>query len=241
MDIRPIRNEDDYKWALQRIEELFDSLPNTVESDTLDIIVSLVDAYEKEAFPIPLPDPIEAIKFRMDAMNLGSRDLEPYIGTRARVWEIMNRRRPLTLRMIRSLEEGLGIPAEVLIQDYELESPGSDELGIEAWASLLVESSSYYDHFADQIQTKLSSLIKSTIQHSHEENKCYWSAIINTFMSSTLADSIGDSLSSVSEKSSSLSYKTGDTQGWQSLRESCPERYWTTDSLEVHTQEEVLE
>jgi len=121
MDIEPIRTEADYDAALTRIEEIWDVEPETPESDELDILATLVEAYEREHHPIDPPDPIEAIKFRMDQMGLTRKDLEPFIGHRGRVAEVLNRRRGLSLDMIRKLSEGLGIPAEVLIERYPLQ------------------------------------------------------------------------------------------------------------------------
>lgn len=118
MDIRPIKNEADYANALQLAETLFDAQPDTPEGDRLDILVTLIEAYEAQAHPILPPEPIEAILYYLESRDLGRRDLEPYIGNRARVSEILNRRRPLTLEMIRKLHQGLGIPAEILIQPY---------------------------------------------------------------------------------------------------------------------------
>ena len=128
MDIQPIRNDADYEAALREIERLFDAEPDTPEGDRLEVLVTLVEAYEAKHYDIPLPDPIEAIKYHMESRGLSRRDFEPYIGSRARVSEILNRRRPLSLRMIRNLETGLGIPAEVLIQTYEL-ARADEELG----------------------------------------------------------------------------------------------------------------
>ncbi len=120
MDIEPVRTEEDYNAALARIEEIWDAVPGTPESDELDILAILVEAYEREHHPIDPPDPIEAIKFRMDQMGLTRKDLEPFIGHRGRVAEVLNRRRRLSLDMVRNLSEGLGIPAEVLIERYPL-------------------------------------------------------------------------------------------------------------------------
>lgn len=122
MHIEPVRTEEDYDAALARIEEIWDAGPGTPESDELDILAILVEAYEREHHPIDPPDPIEAIKFRMDQMGLTRKDLEPFIGHRGRVAEVLNRRRGLSLDMIRNLSEGLGIPAEVLIERYPLQS-----------------------------------------------------------------------------------------------------------------------
>lgn len=118
MDIRPIRTESDYEAALVEIERLFDAAPNTPDGDRLEVLITLVEAYEAQHYPIPAPDPVEAIKYYMESRGLSRSDLEPYIGSRARVAEVLNRRRPLSLGMIRQLHTGLGIPAEVLVQPY---------------------------------------------------------------------------------------------------------------------------
>jgi len=120
MDIKPIRDEQDYERCLAEIERLFDAQPHTPEGDRLEVLTILVEHYEEQHYAVPLPDPIEAIEYHMESRGLARRDLEPYLGTRARVSEILNRRRPLTLRMIQKLQAGLGIPAEILIQPYEL-------------------------------------------------------------------------------------------------------------------------
>ena len=120
MNIRPIRTEADYEAALAEIERLFDVTPATPEGDRLDVMVTLVEAYEAQHYPIPEPDPIEAIKYIMESRGLSRSDLEPYIGSRARVAEVLNRKRPLSLNMIRRLCSGLGIPAEVLVQPYSI-------------------------------------------------------------------------------------------------------------------------
>lgn len=120
MDIRPIRTNADYEAGLEEIESLFDAQPDTPDGDRLDVLTTLVEAYESQVFPIEAPDPVEMILYYLESRGLTRRDLEPYIGTRARVSEVLNRRRFLTLEMIRKLHQGLGIPAEVLIQPYEL-------------------------------------------------------------------------------------------------------------------------
>ena len=122
MDIKPIKSEADYQETLAEIDRLFDAQPGTPDGDRLDVLVTLVEAYEAQRFQIPLPDPIEAIKYHMERLDLTRHDLEPYIGNRARVSEILNRKRLLTLRMIRNLHEGLGISLEVLTQPYSLPS-----------------------------------------------------------------------------------------------------------------------
>lgn len=121
MQIKPIRKEADYQAALDEIERLLDAKPGTSGADRLEILTTLVEAYEEKHYPIPPPDPIEAILYQMESRGLSRRDLEPYIGSRARVSEILNRKRPLTVEMIRALHKGLGISAEVLIQSYEIQ------------------------------------------------------------------------------------------------------------------------
>lgn len=115
MDISPIRTENDHLAALIEIESLMEAEAGTPEGDRLDVLVTLVEAWERKHFPMDLPDPVEAIRFRMDQLGLTPRDLEPMIGRLNRVYEVLNRTRPLTLRMIRRLHKDLGIPAESLI------------------------------------------------------------------------------------------------------------------------------
>ncbi|MEX2566552.1 MAG: helix-turn-helix domain-containing protein [Cyclobacteriaceae bacterium] len=118
MEIRPIRNEADYKNALERLEFIFDAKKGTEEGDELEILSILIDDYENKNFPIEMPDPISAINFRMEQMGLKQKDLVEMIGFKSRVSEIMNKKRKLTLDMIRKLNASLKIPTEVLIQDY---------------------------------------------------------------------------------------------------------------------------
>lgn len=118
MEIKPIKNDVDYQAALKEIELLFDAAPDTPEGDRLEVLTTLVEVYEERLYSIPLPDPIEAILYHMESRGLTRRDLEPYIGSRARVSEVLNRKRPLTMEMIRNIHKGVGIPAEVLIQPY---------------------------------------------------------------------------------------------------------------------------
>lgn len=119
--IRPIRTEADYEAALAEIDQLMGHVePGTPDYERLDILTKLVVAYEDEHYPIGMPDPIAMIEFVVEARGLTRKDLEAYIGPRQRVWEVMEKQRRLTLPMIRRLEAGLGIPAEVLIQEYAL-------------------------------------------------------------------------------------------------------------------------
>jgi HTH-type transcriptional regulator / antitoxin HigA len=116
MNIKPIKTKTDYRAALKTIESLMTARPNTPEGERLDVLVTLVEAYERKHFPMDLPDPIEAIKFTMEQRGLGVKDLVPIIGAANRVYEVLNQKRPLTLRMIWRLHKQLGIPAESLIR-----------------------------------------------------------------------------------------------------------------------------
>ena len=120
MDVRPIKTEADYERTLADIEQLWGAAENTPEGDTLDILLTLVEAYEKDHYPMDPPHPVEAIKFRMEQMELSRKDLEPYIGARGRVAEVLNGQRKLSLPMIRRLHTHLHIPLESLIGLSEL-------------------------------------------------------------------------------------------------------------------------
>ena len=116
VEVKPIRSNSDYETAMVEIERLWGAKSGTPEGDRLDVLATLIDAYEDEHHPIDPPDPIEAIKFRMEHQGLTRRDLEEMLGTRARVAEILNRKRDLSIGMIRRLHERLGISADVLIR-----------------------------------------------------------------------------------------------------------------------------
>jgi HTH-type transcriptional regulator / antitoxin HigA len=116
MQIKPIRNNEDYEKALERIEDLWGAASGTKDGDVLDVLLTLVESYEREHFPIDLPDPIEAIKFRLEQQGKDYRALIGVIGHRTRVYEVMRRDRPLSLSMIRNVHKKLQIPAEVLIR-----------------------------------------------------------------------------------------------------------------------------
>jgi HTH-type transcriptional regulator/antitoxin HigA len=116
MEIKPIRSNTDYERALQEIQRLWGAKEGTAEGDRLDVLATLVDAYEQKHFPIDTPEPIEAIRFRLEQQGLDERALVGVIGGRSRVYEVMRRKRPLSLDMIRRLHERFGIPAEVLIR-----------------------------------------------------------------------------------------------------------------------------
>ncbi|MHB8448788.1 MAG: helix-turn-helix domain-containing protein [Rudaea sp.] len=116
MNVKPVRSKADYRNALKEIESLMEARAHTLEGDRLDVLVTLVEAYERTHFPMDLPDAVEAIKFRMEQQNLTVEDLEPVIGRRNRVYEVLARKRPLTLRMIEGLHTRFGIPAESLLK-----------------------------------------------------------------------------------------------------------------------------
>ncbi len=116
MDITPIKTKRDYRRALKEIEGLMAAKRGTPEGDRLDILVTLVEAWDAKHYPLDLPDPVEAIKYHMEQQGLEPKDLVPYIGSRNRVYEVLNRKRPLTLKMVWQLHTGLGIPAESLIK-----------------------------------------------------------------------------------------------------------------------------
>ena len=118
MEIKPIKTEQDYNQALERLELIFDAKKGTKEGDELEVLGILIEKYEDEYFPIDLPDPIEAIKFRMEQMNYSQNDLAKVIGLKSRASEILNKKRKLSLEMIRNLHTIMKIPTEVLIQSY---------------------------------------------------------------------------------------------------------------------------
>ena len=118
--IKPVRTEADYERALKDIETLMDARPGTPKGDELDVLATLVEAYEAEHHPIESPDPIALIEFAMEQRGADRADLEPIIGSRGRVSEVLNRKRPLTIAMIRNLKEEWGLPADVLVQPYPL-------------------------------------------------------------------------------------------------------------------------
>ena len=121
MDIQPIKTESDYEAALREIERLWNAPHGSPEGDKLDVLATLVEAYEQRHYTMPPPDPVEAILHHMESQGLSRHDLEPYLGSRSYVLEVLNRKRALTLDMIRKLHEGLGISGDVLVQPYQLQ------------------------------------------------------------------------------------------------------------------------
>jgi len=122
MEIKPIKTEKDYEKSLERLELIFDANPNSKEGDEAEILSMLIDSYENKYYPIKAPDPIEAIKIRMEEMNLKQKDLVGVIGGKSRVSEILNKKKKLTVEMIRELEKILHISASVLVNNYQLVS-----------------------------------------------------------------------------------------------------------------------
>lgn len=122
MEIKPIKSETDHKQALERVNQLWKAEPGTPEGDELEVLLTLIESYESRAFPIEPADPVEAIKFRMDQLELDAADLVPLLGQRSRVSEILNKKRKLTISMIRKLHKNLSIPLDCLVKDYALRS-----------------------------------------------------------------------------------------------------------------------
>lgn len=120
MHIKPIKTVEDNRAALARIEQLWDAEPDTAEGDELEVLATLVHAFEEEHYPIDAPDPIEAIRFRMEQQELEPEDMVQFLGTRSRVTEVLKRQRRLTINMIRKLNEGLQIPLDCLVKEYRL-------------------------------------------------------------------------------------------------------------------------
>ncbi len=123
MDIKPIKSDTDYRSVLAEIATLMRAEADTPEGERLDILVTLVEAYERQHYPLDLPDPVEAIRFQMEQKGLSPKDLEPMIGRSNRVYEVLSRKRPLTLKMIWRLHRDLGIPAESLIKPPDEAAP----------------------------------------------------------------------------------------------------------------------
>ncbi len=122
MELRPIRTDADHRAALEEVERLWEAEPGTPEGDRVEVLATLIEVYEAKHYPIPAPDPIAAILFMMEQKGLTRRELEPAIGSRGRVSEVLNRKRPLTLPMVRALSALLHIPTDILVQPYETRS-----------------------------------------------------------------------------------------------------------------------
>lgn len=115
MEIKPIKTEDDYNTSIKRVEELWGSKRDSPEGDELDLLCTIIESYEMKHYPIAPPDPVDAIKFRMEQMGMTKSDMAKYLGSQSRVSEVLNRKRKLTLKMVKSLYKGLKIPAEILL------------------------------------------------------------------------------------------------------------------------------
>lgn len=122
MELKPIKTKRDYEAALALVERLWNATAGSKDADRLEVLTLLIGVYEAKQFPIPDPDPIEFLHYAIEQRGLARKDLEPFIGSRARVAEVLNRRRPLTLEMIRRLSEGLNLPAELLVRRYPLDT-----------------------------------------------------------------------------------------------------------------------
>jgi HTH-type transcriptional regulator/antitoxin HigA len=123
MELKLIRTRQDYRAALAEVDRLWDAPAESAAADQLDVLSLLIEHYERQHVPVPDPDPIDFLEHVMESRNLTRKDLEPYIGPRGRVSDILNRTRPLTLAMIRRLSEGLNLPADILIQPYLVRQP----------------------------------------------------------------------------------------------------------------------
>jgi HTH-type transcriptional regulator/antitoxin HigA len=169
---RLIKNEKDYDAALARIEQLMDAKADTAEMDELELLTALVEIYEDQHFPISPPDPVDAIKFRMEQLGLAEKDLVPYIGTKSKVSEILNGKRPLTLTMMRSLNKGLGISAEVLLREPGAHFP--DQIQDMEWSKFpLIEMARLnWIPKVDDIKGKAEELLRDFIKQAGGLEDC---------------------------------------------------------------------
>jgi HTH-type transcriptional regulator/antitoxin HigA len=147
MEIKVIKNEAEYDRALTRVDDLMDAKAGTSEGDELELLVTLIGLYEDKIHPIDLPDPLEAIRFRMDQSGLRQQDLVPYLGSRSRVSEVMNGKRPLTLKMIRALHTGLKIPLEVLLQEPKAEDVPTEDVQWERFPVIEMAKRGWFREF----------------------------------------------------------------------------------------------
>jgi len=162
--IKPIKTEADYEAALERISDLMDAKSGTMEADELEVLATLVEYYEAEHYPIGMPDPIAAIRFRMEQAELNQRDLIPYIGSRSKVSEVLSGKRPLTLQMMRSLSQHLGIPAEVLLQEPGAKLP--DSLAAIDWKRYPIAAMKKLGWVADQIDGDAEKIVRELIDRA---------------------------------------------------------------------------
>ena len=175
VNISPIRTEEDHEAALSRLAEIFQAEIGTPEGDERDILADLVELYEDKHYPIGLPDPISAIKFRMDQANLTPRDLVPFFGSRARVSEVLSGKRPITMSMARALHQHLGIPADVLLQEPGASLP--DTLpGLEYTRFPLTingQRKAGFPHVPDLLRDHAEDIITNLIEPRRGQGSCY--------------------------------------------------------------------
>lgn len=150
MNIRVIKTEEDYEQAMERADQLMDAEPGSREEQELEVLAVLIEKYEKEHYPIPLPDPIEAIKFYMEQNGLKQKDMVPYFKSQSKVSEVLNRKRPLSLGMMRALHDGLGIPAEVLLHEPDAELP-EGEVDWQVYPFTEMFKRGYFDPFRGKL------------------------------------------------------------------------------------------
>ena len=163
---RLIKNEKDYDAALSRIEQLMDAKSGTAEMDELELLTALVEMYEEQNFPINPPDPVDAVKFRMEQLGLAQKDMVPYIGTKSKVSEVLNGKRPLTLSMMRSLNKSLGISAEVLLKEPGADFP--DQIQDMEWSKfpLIEMAKRSWIPMVDGIMEKAEELLRDFIEQA---------------------------------------------------------------------------
>lgn len=239
-EIRPINDNESYQEALETIDRLFDALPGTPEAEILDVLVTLVEAYEKRQYQFPKPDPIEAIKYQMEKLGLSRRDLQPFIGTRARVSEILNKKRKLTLSMIRNLEAGLSIPAEVLIREYKVVDESEASPTQTSTASAGDDTSVIFSFFS-QAGHKTPPLTQEYFMPKKETVlDCYVSYLTNTLESSTAGTQSAERVSSKIEYSSDAKLEIMLPRIWKALSMPCDEMILIYNSSALVSEEAEL-
>lgn len=233
MNIKPIRNSDEYHEALGEIELLFDSEPGSLGADKLDVLSTLVEAFEDLNYPIPLPDPVEAIMHSMEALGLTRKDLEPLLGSRARVSEILNRRRPLTLPMMRRLAAALEISAEVLIQPYDMVREPvmvPESLGI---IPLEPEPPEYF-FFANAIGHLSATPDPQAAEHGIDWTDCYFNVRHGSLEAVTVGETVGQVPRYVTSAESSAEYTLILSRAQAGRFDRCL-REFSTDTLDEAT------
>ena len=220
MEIKPIRNEEDYQATLTEIDQIFDAAPGSPEADKLDVLTTLVEAFEEENYPIGAPHPIEAILHSLEALDLTRRDLEPLLGSRSRVSEILNRKRSLSLGMIRRLEEALQIPAEILIQPYELVDETSPIEVMTALETSMRDRPVSKRHFSAMAFS--STTAEPQTDHSASAlTDCYLNADQDSIEAITIDDMVGSQIAFDTTSESRSGYHACITLTPPSLRNRC--------------------